>query len=124
MKTSGESCGACEVADPLESRLLKPKEPGGFNAYCHHLPCSLASELRVTVDRMEVIEAEFNDGVLRPVRRLRLRPGERVGIVVVRRPDPLRWDLARLSKVISDEDTLTEAGLAEWEATLSHEDRR
>lgn len=72
---------------------------------------------------MEVIEAEFNDGVLRPMRRLLLRPGERVGIVVVRRPDPLRWDLARLSKVISDEDTLTEAGLAEWETTLSHEDR-
>jgi predicted DNA-binding antitoxin AbrB/MazE fold protein len=42
---------------------------------------------------MEVIEAEFNDGVLRPMRRLPLRPGERVGIVVVRRPDPLRWDL-------------------------------
>jgi predicted DNA-binding antitoxin AbrB/MazE fold protein len=62
---------------------------------------------------MEVFEAEFNDGVLRPMRRLPLRPGERVGIVVVRRPDPLRWDLARLSKVITDEDALTEAGLAE-----------
>jgi len=72
---------------------------------------------------MEVIEAEFTDGVLRPMRRLPLRSGERVGIVVVRRPDPSRWDLARLSKVIQDEDTLTEAGLAEWETTLSHEDR-
>jgi predicted DNA-binding antitoxin AbrB/MazE fold protein len=56
---------------------------------------------------MEVIEAEFNDGVLRPMRRLTLRPGERVAIVVVRRPDPSRWDLARLSKVRPDEDTLT-----------------
>ena len=82
-----------------------------------------AQGFRVTVDRMEVIEAEFNDGVLRPMRRLPLRPGERVGIVVVRRPDPLRWDLTRLSKVIPDEDTLTEGGLAEWERTLSHEDR-
>jgi len=43
---------------------------------------------------MEVIEAELKDGVLRPMLRLPLRPGERVGIVVVRRPDPLRWDLA------------------------------
>ena len=77
----------------------------------------------VTVDEMDVIEAEFNDGVLRPMRRLPLRPGERVGIVVVRRPDPLRWDLARLSKVIRDEDTLTEEGLAEWETTLSREDQ-
>src|SRR6266446_3972300 len=81
-----------------------------------------AQGFRVTVDRMEVIEAEFNDGVLRPMRRLRLRPGERVGIMVVRRPDPLRWDLARLSRVVQDEDALAEAGLAEWEATLRHED--
>jgi predicted DNA-binding antitoxin AbrB/MazE fold protein len=73
---------------------------------------------------MEVIEAEFNDGVLRPMRHLPLRPGERVGIVVVRRPDPARWDLARLSKVVPDEETLTEAGLDEWETALGHEDRR
>jgi predicted DNA-binding antitoxin AbrB/MazE fold protein len=73
---------------------------------------------------MELIEAEFDDGVLRPMRRLRLRPGERVGIVVVRRPDPSRWDLDRLSKVSQDENALTEAGLAEWETTLSREDER
>jgi len=79
---------------------------------------------RVTVDEMELIEAEFHEGVLRPMRRLRLRPGERVGIVVVRRPDPLRWDLARLSRVIQDENALTEAGLAEWETMLSSEDER
>jgi predicted DNA-binding antitoxin AbrB/MazE fold protein len=72
---------------------------------------------------MEMIEAEFNEDVLRPLRRLRLRPGERVGIVVMRRPDPSRWDLARLSKVIRDEDTLAEAALAEWETTLSREDQ-
>ena len=57
------------------------------------------------------------------MRRLRLRPGEQVGIVVVRRPDPSRWDLDRLSKVVRDEDTLAEAGLAEWETTLSREDQ-
>jgi predicted DNA-binding antitoxin AbrB/MazE fold protein len=72
---------------------------------------------------MEVIEAEFNDGVLRPMRHLPLRPGERVGIVVVRRPDPLRWDLARLSRVAPDEEALTEAGLREWETALCDEDR-
>ena len=86
------------------------------------LSIELISDSRVTVDNMELIEAEFNEGVLRPMRRLRLRPGERVGIVVVRRPDPLRWDLARLSKVIQEEDTLTEAGLAEWATTLGRED--
>jgi len=76
---------------------------------------------RVTVYWM--IEAEFLDGVLRPVRSLPLRPGERVGIVVVRRPDPLRWDLTRLSKVTTEEDSLSEAGLADWESSLGREDR-
>ena len=73
---------------------------------------------------MEVIEAEFNDGVLRPRRHLSLRPGERVGIVVVRRPDLSRWDLARLSKVVPDDESLVEEGLGEWETMLRGEDRR
>ena len=91
---------------------------------CCHVSCSsLSSVFRATVEGMEVIEAEFKDGVLRPIRRLPLRAGERVGILVVRRPDPLRWDLARLSKVIQEDDALAEAGLAEWDTTLSHEDR-
>lgn len=67
---------------------------------------------------MGLIEAELKDGVLRPMRSLSLRPGEHVGIVVVRRPDPLRWDLTRLSKVTSEEDSLSEAGLADWETSL------
>jgi len=74
---------------------------------------------------MSIIEAEFADGVLRPMRRLPLRPGERVGIVVVRRPDAARWDLARLSKVASaDEQELVEAGLPGWADALDREDRR
>lgn len=74
---------------------------------------------------MAIIEADFDDGVLRPVRRLPLRPGERVGIVVVRRPDPARWDLVRLSKQSGDDDQkLTEEGLADWAAALDREDRR
>jgi len=55
---------------------------------------------------MELIEAEFNDGVLRPMRSLALRQGERVGIVIVRRPDPSRWDLARFPKVSAEEVSL------------------
>lgn len=73
---------------------------------------------------MAVIEAEFDNGVLRPVRRLPLRPGERVGIVVVRRPDPARWDLARLSKLSGDDQKLAEEGLGDWAAALDREDRR
>jgi len=74
---------------------------------------------------MEIIEAEFADGVLRPTRRLPLRPGERVGIVVVRRPDPARWDLARLAKAATSSDTtMAEEGLGEWASALNREDGR
>jgi hypothetical protein len=52
---------------------------------------------------MKVNEADFND--------------------LVRRPDPSRWDLARLSKVAADEEALTEAGLREWEMALCDQDR-
>jgi predicted DNA-binding antitoxin AbrB/MazE fold protein len=74
---------------------------------------------------MEIIEAEFENGVLRPMRRLALRPGERVGIVVVRRPDPSRWDLDRLSKSgAADDERLAEQGLGDWADALDREDRR
>ena len=74
---------------------------------------------------MGIIEAKFENGVLRPMRRLPLRPGERIGIVVVRRPHPARWDLNRLSKSSSPNDEkLAEEGLADWAAALDREDRR
>jgi len=74
---------------------------------------------------MEIIEAEFENGVLRPMRRLALRPGERVGIVVVRRPDPARWNLARLTKIAAaNEEKLAEEGLGDWADALDREDRR
>jgi len=74
---------------------------------------------------MEIIEAEFRDGVLRPARRLSLRPGERVGIVVVRRPDAARWNLDGLAKAASPDDKqMAEDGLAEWADALDREDRR
>ena len=73
---------------------------------------------------MELIEAEFEDGVLRPTHPLRLRPGERVGIVIVRRPDASRWDLNRLSKTAPSEEQLTEEGLDDWASALDEEDRK
>jgi predicted DNA-binding antitoxin AbrB/MazE fold protein len=71
---------------------------------------------------VELIEAEFADGVLRPVRPLALRSGERVGLLIVRRPDAARWDLSRLSKASRDDERLTEQGLTEWASSLDRED--
>ena len=80
---------------------------------------------RAIVPSMSIIEAEFENGVLRPSSPLRLRPGERVGIVLVRRPDALRWDVERLAKTPSaEEKALTEEGLGEWGAAIDREDGR
>ena len=71
-----------------------------------------------------MVEAQYENGVLRPSERLGLRPGERVNIMVVRRPDPGRWDLARLAKTSDKDDlALAEQGLAEWASALEAEDR-
>lgn len=51
--------------------------------------------------------------------RLGLRSGERVNLMVLRHPDPRRWDLARLSTTMNQEDlTLSEQGLTEWANSL------
>jgi len=73
---------------------------------------------------MRLIEARFEDGLLRPETPLALAPGERVALIVVRQPDPKRWDLDRLAKTGEREDReLAEQGLAEWAEALDREDR-
>ena len=74
---------------------------------------------------MQVIEAQFESGVLRPSRPLLLRPGERVRLIVVRQPDAKRWDMARFARSDSAEESiLTEHGLGHWAASLDEEDGR
>ena len=73
---------------------------------------------------MRVIEAQYEGGVLRPVEQLSLRPGERVKLIVVRNPDPNRWDLAKLAKTANGEDlAMAELGLAEWAGELDATER-
>ena len=68
---------------------------------------------------MRIVEARYEDGVLRPAERLGLRAGERVNLIVVRRADARRWDLTRLATTSGEEDlTLAEQGLAEWAKDL------
>lgn len=73
---------------------------------------------------MRLVEARYENGVLQPAEPLRLRPGERVNLIVVRRPDASRWNLDRLAKVANEDDlALAEQGLADWAETLDMEDR-
>jgi len=73
---------------------------------------------------VRLVEAQYEDGVFRPAERLGLRSGERVSLIVVRRPDPRRWDLARLSSTRNQEDlSLSEQGLGEWASSLDATER-
>ncbi len=68
---------------------------------------------------VRLVEAHYENGVLRPAEPLGLRPGERVNLIVMRHPSPSRWDLARLAKTGNeDELALAEQGLAEWASAL------
>jgi len=73
---------------------------------------------------MGPVEARYENGMLRPIRPLPLRAGERVAVIVVRRPDASRWDLGRLACASGEDEALAEAGLDEWAAELDAEDRR
>jgi predicted DNA-binding antitoxin AbrB/MazE fold protein len=71
---------------------------------------------------MQPIEADYDDGVLRPTKPLHLKQGERVSVVVLRRPDPRRWNLDRLARTGGAEDRqLAQEGLEEWATDLDGE---
>ena len=74
---------------------------------------------------MRLIEACYEQGMLKPTEPLALRSGESVNLIVVRRADPSRWDLDRLAKGGDAEDlTLAEQGIEDWAAKLDEEDQR
>jgi predicted DNA-binding antitoxin AbrB/MazE fold protein len=69
--------------------------------------------------RMRSVEAKYEQGTLKLAQPLPLTPGERVRVIVVRQPDPRRWDLAKLKRADATEDlALAEAGLSEWDQTI------
>jgi predicted DNA-binding antitoxin AbrB/MazE fold protein len=71
---------------------------------------------------MRVIEACYEEGLLKPDTPLALTPGERVALIVVRHPDPRRWNLERLAKGGAEDRKLAEQGLADWADALDRED--
>lgn len=70
---------------------------------------------------MRPIEAVFHAGALVPAEALALREGEAVRLVFVRRGDPSRWDLSRMTSV--EDAELASAGLAAWADAFDREDR-
>lgn len=46
-----------------------------------------------------------------------------MAVVVMRHPDPSRWDMARLAADDDDDEALASAGLADWADALDREDR-
>ena len=71
---------------------------------------------------MRPVDALYENGLLRPVSPLSLRAGERVALIVVRRPDASRWDAGRIAAHGRDDLALAEAGLGDWAAALDRED--
>lgn len=71
---------------------------------------------------MRAIEAEFQNGILKPTQPLPLRAGERVNLVVLRKADPDRWDLQKLAMTNYEDAELSKAGLDDWAKRLDLED--
>jgi len=69
--------------------------------------------------------ARYVRGALEPEQPVALREGERVRLIVLRHPDPARWDSSRWAHASGTEDAaLAETGLNDWAAALDAEDRR
>lgn len=87
------------------------------------LHSALPGAERVTLNAMRRIEARYEEGLLKPETPLALKPGELVALILVRHPDPKRWDLKRLAESEGvEEQALAEQGLAEWADMLDKED--
>ena len=82
-----------------------------------------AQHPRAILGSMRPVDALYENGLLRPLSPLPLRSGERVALIVVRRPDPTRWNLTQIAAHADDDLALAEAGLADWAAALDREDR-
>jgi predicted DNA-binding antitoxin AbrB/MazE fold protein len=85
-------------------------------------PAGSAIDLLCYLASMRPVEALYENGLLRPAKPLNLRPGERVGVIVVRQADPSRWDLKRLAATSTEDAELAAAGLDDWSASLDRED--
>jgi predicted DNA-binding antitoxin AbrB/MazE fold protein len=73
---------------------------------------------------MRLVEAHYENGLLKPEQPLKLRQGEKVGLIVVRHPDPIRWNLKRHAEAVAEDEALAASGLDAWADALDAEDHR
>lgn len=87
-------------------------------------PCRLKALSVLHCHSMSPVEARYENGLLKPAKPLHLRPGEMVGLIVVRRPDPSRWNFTRLARGAAEDESFASTGLDAWADELEGEDRR
>jgi predicted DNA-binding antitoxin AbrB/MazE fold protein len=63
---------------------------------------------------MKAVEASYENGLLKPAKPLQLNEGEHVRIIVVRLPDPSRWNLDKIAAVAGQEDALLASAGPAW----------
>ena len=73
---------------------------------------------------MRQVRARYENGALHPAKPLPLKQGEDVSIVVLRRAEGSRWNVEKLAAHPEEDQSLAEAGLADWADALDREDRR
>jgi predicted DNA-binding antitoxin AbrB/MazE fold protein len=77
---------------------------------------------RARLISMRHIGAEYRDGLLKPDQALDLRAGERVKLIVLRKGDPSRWNMAVLAGNSEEDTALAETGIGDWADALDRED--
>ena len=72
---------------------------------------------------MPILEAIYEEGHLKLSTPLDLEPGQKVGVILARTPDPARWDSARFPSSEAEDRMLAESGVVDWLDALDDEDR-
>jgi len=106
------------------SGTSSPLTSGSENLFATFRQPNYNPQTRAILTAMRPVEARYEDGVLKPEKPLPLRAGDRVSVIVLRRPDPARWDLQRLAAGAEEDEALAGAGVDGWADTFDGEDRR
>lgn len=71
---------------------------------------------------MRPVEARYYNGFLKPAQPRKRRQPEKVAVVLIRHPDPARWDVERLAVGRAEDEALASANLDAWVDALDADD--